>query len=54
LSARGSKLSQNGETTVAAVDAAQKSYSRDNGFPVTVRSGGAETITIARDSTGQL
>jgi hypothetical protein len=29
-------------------------YSLDAGFPVTVRSGGAETIVIDKDSTGQL
>ena len=35
-------------------DPAQKKYSIDSGFPATVRSGGAETITLAKDSTGQL
>lgn len=31
-----------------------RSYSLDSGFPVTVRSGGAETIVIDKDSTGRL
>jgi methionine-rich copper-binding protein CopC len=35
-------------------DAANKSYSRDTGFPVTIRSGGAETIVLDKDSTGRL
>ena len=31
-----------------------KTYTLDPGFPVTIRSGGAETIVIDKDSTGQL
>jgi hypothetical protein len=31
-----------------------KTYSLDSGFPVTVRTGSAESMTLAKDSTGQL
>lgn len=34
--------------------AVSKTYSLDTFFPVTIRSGGAETIVIDKDSTGQL
>ncbi len=35
-------------------NAATKKYSLDNGFPVTIRNGGAETIVIDKDSAGTL
>jgi len=35
-------------------DPASKSYTRDAGFPVTVYRGSSESITLAKDSTGQL
>jgi hypothetical protein len=35
-------------------DSSSQTYTLDSGFPVTVRTGGAETITLAKDSTGQL
>ena len=35
-------------------DAFSKSYSLDAGFPVTVSTGTAEAMTVARDSTGRL
>ncbi|HEU5098365.1 MAG TPA: Ig-like domain-containing protein, partial [Roseiflexaceae bacterium] len=35
-------------------DVANKRYSRDTGFPVTIRSGGAETIVLDKDSIGRL
>ena len=33
---------------------ASKTYSLDAGFPVTIRTGGAETLVIDKDTTGQL
>ena len=35
-------------------DAATKRYALDSGFPVTVTSGGVETIVLDKDSTGKL
>jgi hypothetical protein len=35
-------------------DTGSQTYTLDSGFPVTVRSGGAETIVIDKDTTGQL
>jgi chitobiase/beta-hexosaminidase-like protein len=35
-------------------DPAAKTYTRDPGFPVTVRQGSAEDVTLAKDSTGEL
>lgn len=34
--------------------ATNRTYTRDSGFPVTIANGGAESITVARDSTGRL
>jgi hypothetical protein len=35
-------------------DPSTRSYSLDEGFPVTIAEGGAEAVSIAKDSTGQL
>jgi hypothetical protein len=35
-------------------DSSTKTYSLDPGFPVTIRTGSAESMTLARDSTGRL
>jgi hypothetical protein len=35
-------------------NAATKSYMLDTGFPVTIRTGGAETLVLDKDSTGKL
>src|SRR5919112_5861496 len=35
-------------------DSATKSYTRDSGFPVTITSGGLETIVLDKDTTGKL
>ncbi len=35
-------------------DPSTRSYSLDEGFPVTIANGGAEAVSIAKDSTGQL
>ena len=35
-------------------NAITKTYTRDAGFPVTIRSGGAETLVIDKDTTGKL
>ncbi|MBI3978111.1 MAG: hypothetical protein HY331_07995 [Chloroflexi bacterium] len=46
--------SEPGRLSRYSYDAGSRRYSLDSGFPLTVREGGAETITIARDSTGRL
>ena len=57
----GSDLSGSGTTAPLpanlyrySYNAATKAYSLDNGFPVTIRNGGAETIVIDKDSAGTL
>jgi len=57
----GSDLSGSGTTAPLpanlyrySYNAATKAYSLDNGFPVTIRNGGGETIVIDKDSTGTL
>jgi hypothetical protein len=46
--------STSGLLTRYTYDPISRQYTLDAGFPVTARSGGAETITIAKDSTGRL
>jgi hypothetical protein len=57
----GSDLSGSGTTASLpanlyrySYNAATKAYSLDNGFPVTIRNGGSESIVLDKDSTGKL
>ncbi|MFP5346714.1 MAG: hypothetical protein ACLGIA_06785 [Actinomycetes bacterium] len=67
LTSTGDALWENGKLYVASrvssgalrlyrfsYSSANRSYTRDSGFPVTIANGGTETITVARDNTGRL